>query len=100
MSQGLALSVLRCQRVWGLLVIKQFNFFHLAGVLASVRQLRKGASDTIIWVLLSTCYLQRGATGEAGGGEVSHEGPQDPAGLVTVRPLDVIPWIRAQCIDA
>ena len=34
------------------------NFFHLVVVLSSVKQLRKCASDTIIWV------LQSGATAE------------------------------------
>ena len=37
------------------------NFFHLVVVLASVKQLRKCPSDTIIWV------LQRGAPAEGVG---------------------------------
>lgn len=45
--------------VWGLLVIKQLFLSHWPGILASVRQLEKSASGTIIWVLLSTCYLQK-----------------------------------------
>ena len=64
------------------------------GVLASVTQLRQCASDTIIWVLLSTCYLQRGAAGEAGGGEVSQEAHRTLLAWL-VRPLDVMPRIRA-----
>ena len=55
-------------------------------------------------ILLSGYYYQcvifrEELQGRLGGGEVSQEGPQDPAGLVTVRPLDVIPWIRAQSMD-
>ena len=46
------------------------NFFHLMVVLASVKQLRKCASDTIIWV------LQRGAREENVG-----EAPEGPAQL-------------------
>ena len=42
------------------------NFFHVVGILSSVKQLRKCMSDTIIWV------LQRGATAKAmGEGSVS-----------------------------
>ena len=46
------------------------NFFHVVGVLSSVKQLRKCTSDTIIWV------LQRGATSEATGeGSVPGKAP-------------------------
>ena len=55
MSQGLMLSILRCQHAHDHQVV---NFFHLVVVFASVKQLRKCPSDTIIWV------LQRGATAE------------------------------------
>ena len=47
MSQGLTLSVLRYQQVWGLCAHghRLVHFFHLVGVLASVKQLGKHASD-------------------------------------------------------
>jgi hypothetical protein len=44
------------------------NVFHLVGVLASVKQLGKCASDTVIWV------LQRGAKAEAMGKGLFLEG--------------------------
>lgn len=62
------------------------SFFRLVGVLASVTQLGKCASDASTWVLLPMCYLQRGAAGEAGVVRGPRKAPQDPAGLVTVRP--------------
>ena len=42
MSQGLASSILRLQPVWGLCAHGHLavNFFHLVGVLVSVKQLR------------------------------------------------------------
>ena len=60
MSQGFTLSILRLQEVWGLHAHghKVVNFFHLVVVLASVKQLGKHASDTVIQV------LQRGAAAE------------------------------------
>ena len=53
MSQGLTLSVLRHQYVWGLCAHghQVAGFFHLVGGLASVKQLRKCASGTVIWIL-------------------------------------------------
>ena len=46
------LSILRLREVWGLHAhdYQVVNFFHLVG-LASVKELRKCASDTVIWVL-------------------------------------------------
>lgn len=52
MSQGLTFSVLTCHRALGHQVV---HFFPLVGVLSSVKQLRKCASDTV---------PQRGANAE------------------------------------
>ena len=70
-SQGLTLSVLRLQEAGGLCAQghQVLNIFHLVGVFTSVKQLRKGASDTVIWV------LQSGATAEDMGEGLSQEGP-------------------------
>ena len=43
------------------------SFLPFGGGFSICETTQKCASDTIIWILLSTCYLQRGAAGEAGG---------------------------------
>ena len=71
-SQGLTLSSLRLQEAWGLCAHghQVVNVFHLVGVLASVKQLRKCASDTVI------SELQREAKAEdMGGGVCPGKGP-------------------------
>ena len=79
MLQGSTVSVLRLQEAWGLCAHGQqvVNILHLlwgAGF-PSVRQLRKCASATAMWV------LQRGATAEDTGEGLSREGPDRPAPL-------------------
>ena len=54
------------------------HFFHLVWVLASVKQLRKCASDTVIQV------LQRGAKAEAMGSGLSWEGPTGPCSVIRI----------------
>ena len=73
MSRGLILSVLSLQAAWGLGAHghQVVNIFHLVEVLASVKQLRKCASDTVTWV------LQRGAiAGDLGEGSVPGRPPR------------------------
>ena len=49
MSQGLTLSILRLQEVWGLYANDHqvVNDFLLVGILASVKQLTKSASNSV-----------------------------------------------------
>ena len=66
---GLTLSILRRQQVWRLRALDHqvANFFHLVVVLASVKQLRKYASDTVIWVLQRGNYSRRCGEGSVQG---------------------------------
>lgn len=73
MSQGLTFSVLTCHRALGHQVV---HFFPLVGVLSSVKQLRKCASDTVIY------ELEIGTKAEGhGGGVCPRKAPLGPARL-------------------
>ena len=75
---GLTLSILRRQQVWRLRALDHqvANFFHLVVVLASVKQLRKYASDTVIWILQRGNYSRR-----CRGGVCPGKAPAGPAWL-------------------